>query len=297
MMSGEIWLYLAAAIGLHALLGLKVLSVSRTAARALEQAKANEELLLKKNEALTAEVAERKRAEEALRDSEGRLSLIAAESQRNEERVKQSLQEKEVLLREIHHRVKNNLQIIASLLHLQASSAGGSSNADIFRDSQVRVAAMALIHDQLYQSSNFAEINFDTYVRKLITSLFDSYRVQASQIELSLPTGADGVALNITDAVPCALLLNEILSNSLKHAFRDGRRGKIVVSMRREGENYLLRASDDGVGMPTDPRALQSGTLGLRLIEALAEQLNGKMKREGPPGVHYTITFPVDRPR
>ncbi len=208
------------------------------------------------------------------------------ERKRAEAKLLASLREKEVLLKEIHHRVKNNLQVISSLLYLQAQKIKDERFQDIFRESQNRVSAMALVHEQLYQSNNFAEVNFGAYARTLAETLFESYGVHETQIELVVNT--DGATLDIHTAIPCGLLVSEIISNALKYAFPNGRRGTITLTFREEGKLCQLIVSDDGVGMPNADQ-IRPGSLGLQLIDRLAAQIGASVKRTGPPGTTYHL--------
>ncbi|HNB54751.1 MAG TPA: histidine kinase dimerization/phosphoacceptor domain -containing protein, partial [Anaerolineales bacterium] len=208
------------------------------------------------------------------------------EQKKAEAQLRVSLQEKEILLKEIHHRVKNNLQVISSLLYLQSQKIKDERFIDLFRESQNRVAAMALVHEQLYQSNNFAEVNFGRYIRTLASSLFDSYGVDSSQIALGIHT--DGSTLDVHTAIPCGLLLSEILSNALKYAFPEARRGRITINFYEEENMCHLWVADDGIGMPA-PSHIRAGSLGLQLIDRLVAQIGGTMERNGTPGTSYHI--------
>ncbi len=208
------------------------------------------------------------------------------ERKRAEAKLLASLTEKEVLLKEIHHRVKNNLQVISSLLYLQAQKIKDERFQDIFRESQNRVSAMALVHEQLYQSNNFAEVNFGAYARTLAETLFETYGVHETQIELVVNT--DGATLDIHTAIPCGLLVSEMISNALKYAFPNGRQGTITLTFREEGKLCQLIVSDDGIGMPNADQ-IRPGSLGLQLIDRLAAQIGASVKRTGPPGTTYHL--------
>ncbi|MBW2204116.1 MAG: GAF domain-containing protein [Deltaproteobacteria bacterium] len=210
-----------------------------------------------------------------------------------EERVKTSLEEKEVLLREIHHRVKNNMQVITSLLRLQSDTINDQQYADMFRESQERIRSMALIHETLYQSEDFANIDFDGYLRTLINSLFISYGASPDKISLKIET--NDLSLELDYAIPCGLIINELVSNSLKYAFPEDRKGEISVTLRSITENEVeLTVSDNGIGIPDE---LDLGTIesvGLDLVKVLAEhQLEGKIELKRTGGTSFSIRFTV----
>jgi PAS domain S-box-containing protein len=214
---------------------------------------------------------------------------------RAEEAIEASLREKEALLREIHHRVKNNLQVTSSLLRLQAGAVEDPATRAVFTATQNRIRSMALVHEKLYQSMNLARIDFSDYVSTLGTLLMNS--LASEQVELQV-TG-DRVFLSVDVAVPCGLIVNELLSNALKHAFPPDRRGTITVHLRDDpDERCTLIVSDDGVGLPA--QALSGGgvTLGLQLIRGLVQQIDGTMNartEEGGTGATFTIEFPKER--
>lgn len=210
------------------------------------------------------------------------------ERKQTETQIQAALQEKEILLKEIHHRVKNNLQVISSLLYLQSIKIEDESMLELFRESRNRVSAMALVHEQLYQSENFARVDFGTYLRALVGSLFESYGATEGEIKLSIET--DGATLDVHTAIPCGLLVSEMVSNALKYAFPNGY-GLIGITLFSNADGYLLRVSDDGVGLP-EASAIRSGALGMQLIDRLVAQLGGKLSLSGPPGTAYTIWFP-----
>ncbi len=207
-----------------------------------------------------------------------------------EERLKASLGEKEVLLKEIHHRVKNNLQIISSLLHLQATATDDPTIQMQYQDSQNRIRSMALIHERLYRSGNLASIDFSPYLHDLADSLVQTYRSQSQRLKLKIET--DPVLLDIDTAVTCGLLVNELVSNAFKHAFPDGRDGEIAVEMRYgvDGQ-YRLTVCDNGIGLPADVDLLQSKTLGLQLVANLTKQLGGTISLSTDEGTSVVASF------
>ncbi|HZS04520.1 MAG TPA: histidine kinase dimerization/phosphoacceptor domain -containing protein [Blastocatellia bacterium] len=194
------------------------------------------------------------------------------ERKRVEEQIRSSLREKEVLLKEIHHRVKNNLQVITSLLNLQSRYLRDQPLQEVFKESQNRVRSMALVHEKLYQSKELAPINAAEYIHNLTTNLLRSYGTDPHKIRHRVEV--DEVELGVDTAIPCGLLVNEMVSNALKHAFPEGRSGEIRVELRAQGDGLLLRVSDDGVGLPEGLDFREADSLGLQLVNALATQLD-----------------------
>jgi two-component sensor histidine kinase len=208
------------------------------------------------------------------------------------EEIKLALREKELFFREAHHRIKNNLQIIASLLSLQASYIQDPQICEMFIDSQERVSSMALIHETLYQSGNLGEIDFARYLRDLISQLHHSYNVQPEHITLHLYI--DEFSLDINKAIPCGLILNELITNVLKHAFPDGRTGEIHIALRTDAaQRVTIVVRDTGIGFPADKDLHHTETLGLQLVAMLTEQLAGTMTLERGSGTVITLTFPA----
>jgi PAS domain S-box-containing protein len=205
-----------------------------------------------------------------------------------EKQMKDSLAEKEALLREVHHRVKNNMQIIISLLHLQSYQVKDDYDRKIFRDSQDRVKTMAMVHEKLYASSDLARIDFTDYIRSLASELFASYKV-GPNIKLEI-NGAE-VLLDIFTAVPSGLIVNELLTNSIKHAFPDGKEGKIFIKLRKKSKTYHITLADDGVGLPDDIDFKNTKTFGLQLVNMLMDQLDGTIEINQKDGTEFKITF------
>ncbi|HEY3840095.1 MAG TPA: PAS domain S-box protein [Bryobacteraceae bacterium] len=201
-----------------------------------------------------------------------------------QQRILESLKEKEVLLKEIHHRVKNNLAVISSLFYLQSTQTTDPGIIRILQESQDRVRSLALVHEALYRSDNLAEVDFGDYAGTLALTLIRSYQLSNSRVRFL--NEVEPVNLTIEKAVPCGLILNELLSNALKHAFPDERQGVIRLTIRNQADGTcLVRVADDGVGIPpsTDLDRLQS--LGLRLVSSLTTQLDGKFELiPGSPG-------------
>jgi two-component sensor histidine kinase len=230
-----------------------------------------------------------------------------------EEQITASLREKEVLLKEVHHRVKNNLQVISSLLYLQSQSTSDPDILAMFLDSQNRVRSMALIHERLYQTEDLARIDFARYTRDLAEHLLHSYSIEPGAIALRVE--ADDMALGVDAAVPCGLILNELLSNSLKHAFSgpgpDPAAGTAVirgstgdehlaafgrqqahVELRSDDEGCInLRVADNGVGFPQDLDFRSTESLGLQLVNILVSQLDGTIELQVNGGTEFRIAL------
>ena len=215
-------------------------------------------------------------------------------SRRAQEQIKSSLTEKEVLLKEIHHRVKNNLQIICSLLSLQAAEIEDPKACQTFKESQDRVKAMALIHERLYQSRDLASIDFAGYVRNLTGHLLRSYKASSSAVRLDLKV--DSVPMNLDVAIPCGLIINELVSNALKYAFPDGRGGEITVRFCEEnGQGLALTVRDSGIGFPAGSNPEESESLGLKLVRSLTDQLGGTVSYCSKSGFQCDIRIPRSR--
>lgn len=213
------------------------------------------------------------------------------ERRRADERVRRALKEKEVLLREIHHRVKNNLQVICSLLRLQERYLDDEMLRQVLRDSRERVHAMAILHDQLHRARDLATVDLGDYVRNLAASLFCSYGVNSAQIELKL--GLEAIPASIDIGIPCGLIVHELVSNALQHAFPGGRRGRISIGLhaRQNGEIELMVA-DDGTGYAQSRAGSPDRpSLGLRLVDLLAEQIGAAVERSSGAGTQYRLVF------
>ena len=215
------------------------------------------------------------------------------EARRLNARILDSLREKDVMLREIHHRVKNNLAVIASLFHLQSGYTTDEPILRLLKEAQDRVRSMALVHEHLYNSADLGAVNFGEYARSLAEQLFRSYRLPNATVRLALDIGP--VTLSIDQAVPCGLVLNELISNALKHAFPD-RGGTLTVALETDGGDCILRVADDGVGVPADHLEGKPRSLGLRLIRTLARQLGGTLKfRPVAHGTEVWLSFPIQQ--
>jgi PAS domain S-box-containing protein len=209
---------------------------------------------------------------------------------RAEEKIRASLREKEVLLKEIHHRVKNNLQIVSSLLYLQARRTEHSGAISALRESRNRIKSMALIHEKLYQSPDLASVDMGEYTRSLVSDLQHSHIAEDTAVRLTVTI--EDIPLGITEAIPCGLIINELVSNALKHAFPKGRAGEIVIQLlRRDAGQITLTVSDNGAGLPEQVDFRKSPSLGLTLINSLVEQLNGTIELDRRGGTTFTIAF------
>jgi PAS domain S-box-containing protein len=210
------------------------------------------------------------------------------ERKQAEEKIKTSLKEKEVLLKEIHHRVKNNLAVIASILSLQSSVTADKKTKDILRECQNRAQTMALIHTHLYQSDNLARINFKKYVRTLADSVYRSYRLSPDNIVMNITAG--DVSLDINTAIPLGLIVNELVSNAMKYAFPEGRSGQINIDLADSADGIVLKVSDNGVGFPENLDFRNTESLGLQLVITLVEQLTGSIELLRDRGTEFRIT-------
>jgi PAS domain S-box-containing protein len=220
-----------------------------------------------------------------------KIARDVTERRQNERRIEASLREKELLLGEIHHRVKNNLQVVTSLLAMQSERIADPVVHQLLQDSQNRVRSMALIHQTLYQSGDFAEVDFAGFLDALVPTLFDSYSVDPSRIRLVID--AANVLLPIANAIPCGLLVNELIANALKHAFPDGRAGEVRVELANEPDGQVvLSVSDNGIGIPESLDLAQTETLGLQLVDLLADQLAATKTIERAQPTRFVLRFP-----
>lgn len=212
---------------------------------------------------------------------QGRTLVLSAirditERKRTDLKLRASLQDKEVLLKEIHHRVKNNLAVVSSLFYLESTYTHDAPTMKILQESQDRVRAMALVHEALYSSENLQAVDFGEYGVKLSEQLLQTYALESTHIHLT--TDVQSVRLDISRAVPCGLILNELMTNALKHAFPAGRSGQIRISLREENGECVLKISDDGVGLA--PGSASGTSLGLRIVRLLARQIDGEFAIE-----------------
>jgi PAS domain S-box-containing protein len=210
------------------------------------------------------------------------------EHKKADEQIRASLREKEVLLKEIHHRVKNNLQVMSSLLNLQSQYLDDEKALDIFRASMDRIKTMALIHDKLYRSESLSRIYFPAYVNDLTRDLFNTYGMDKG-IYLNLDVGP--VSFNIDTAIPLGLIINELVSNALKHAFSGMVGGTIRVGLYSENSLTTLVVSDTGIGFPEDLDFMDTPSMGMQLVVTLVEQLEGTIELNRDRGTEFRITF------
>ncbi|MBD0386910.1 MAG: PAS domain S-box protein [Nostoc sp. C3-bin3] len=213
------------------------------------------------------------------------------ESKQWEEQIKASLLEKEVLLKEIYHRVKNNLQVISSLLSLQSAYIKDKDDLVIFKQSQQRIASMALVHEKLYQSQDLAKIDFGEYIRDLVASLFSAYEVDEDAIALTINID-EQLFLGLDTAIPCSLIIHELVSNSLKYAFTTDINGRIYIGIKKNHDHQVtLVVSDNGIGLPSNFNFKNMASLGWQLVDALTNQLGGNLHIIGASGVQCHMVF------
>jgi len=206
-----------------------------------------------------------------------------------EENIRQSLKEKEVLLKEVHHRVKNNLQVISSILNLQSSYVKDKKSLDLLLESQNRIKSMAFVHESLYQTKDFSNINFSSYVENICSNLVHSYSNPDNPPELEMDL--DSIQLNLDTAIPCGLIINELISNALKYAFKEKTNGKLMVQVKLTNNKLRIVIADNGRGLPPDIDFRNTESLGLQLVVTLVEQINGKISLETKKGSKFTIEF------
>ncbi len=230
-----------------------------------------------------------------IRDDAGKPDLMWAivrditEQRRAKEQLEQMVNEKEVLMRELQHRVKNNLGIIASLLSLEMGNLSDKHSVKIFSDAISRIHSMSYIYDQLSRTSDARHVNLDEYIRKMTTSLLDSYTLGPDHIRLTMKL--DAIKLDVKRAVPIGLILNELITNALKYAYPEGAKGVLTVELSRDGESIALIVSDNGIGLPDTIRDRSARGMGLQLIEMLAKQIRGEFVLESRMGTTAQLTF------
>jgi two-component sensor histidine kinase len=225
---------------------------------------------------------------------QAQIELI--ERQIIEENLRNALAEKEVLLKEIHHRVKNNLQIVSGLLQLQAQNIDNPPMVNVLKECQNRVEAMALIHKKLYSSSDFGYIDATDYIERLAISLLGTYQMAPGKVALEV--NLEPLALSLDQAIPCGLIVNELMSNALKYAFPNDRHGKISLGLHQDDDLTVLVIQDDGVGFPPGMDWGNTQSLGLSLVHALAtDQLDGSLEVDHSRGTQFTIKFPPVSPK
>ena len=231
----------------------------------------------------------------ALGEMIGAIAVINEITERKiaEEALRAALSEKEVLLREIHHRVKNNLQVMSSLISLQADTVQNEEVRDSFHEMQARVRSMALIHEELYQAQDLARVNFAEYVNKLAAGLTQTYMFSPN---ISIQVNIEEVLLGVDTAIPCGLIVNELVTNALKYAFPDDRKGVVAIELSTLGPNrYSLIVRDNGVGLPPEIDIENTNTLGMQLITILNRQLRGTLQVKSEEGAYFQIEFSENR--
>lgn len=261
-------------------------------------------------QAVMRDISERKRAEEALHRAHDELEMRVCERTAElartnadlrdeiarrleaEMRMKAALQQHDLLLKEIHHRVKNNLQIISSLLNLQARYISDPRALQVFNNSQNRVKSMALIHEILYQENNFSHIDFTKYIRRLMSYLLHSYRGDLRDITLKITSR--NVQFGIDTAISCGLIINELVSNSLKHAFPEKSKGEVWIELETNKNQVNLLVCDNGIGLPRNFDIRNSQSLGLKLVLGLVNQLGGIISLDRTRGARFSITFTTE---
>jgi PAS domain S-box-containing protein len=242
------------------------------------------------------DITERKRGDQEREDLLEQLRALNADlEQRVYDRTAQlsaTLREREVLLQEIHHRVKNNLQVISSLINMQARQLEDGSSRDALAECQTRVLAIALIHEKLYQSKDYSRVRFSEYAKSLASNIFSATGTSPDAVSLRLET--EDVSLGVDKAIPCGLILNELITNALKHGFPAAMMGTVTVDLRKCGENAIsISVSDNGIGMPEKIEFKDSPSLGLSLVHTLVEQLEGQLEILHGGGTTFRVTFPM----
>jgi len=220
------------------------------------------------------------------------LSIVATditELNKMHQQMATSLQEKEAMLKEIYHRVKNNLQVISSLLNLQANTIQDPASRNTFIESSTRIKAMALVHEMLYQSGNLVRVEMGKYVRNLAKNLADIYHIDSKKVKLIID--ADTIFLSIENAIPYGLILNELISNAFKHAFPADQSGEIKVSIKNKDKKNILIVHDNGIGLPAYINFKNTKTLGVQLIHTLTKQLGGNIVLDRSSGTTFTLSF------
>lgn len=231
-----------------------------------------------------------------MHDSEGNVDGFAkitrdvTERRKHEEVLRQAVKEREVLLQEVHHRVKNNLQVISSLINMQARRLEPGSTRDALEECRSRVNAIALIHEKLYQSQDYANVRFAEYVRSLASNVFQASGVASPGIQLTLDIAE--IPLGVDRAIPCGLIVNELISNALKHGLRDRTLGTIAVRFARAADRLRLAVSDDGIGLPPGFAIEKATSMGLQLVRTLAKQLGADLTTRSDNGATFELVFP-----
>lgn len=204
-------------------------------------------------------------------------------------KIRDSLKEKEVLLQEVHHRVKNNLQVISSILNLQSSYVDDPKTLEILRESQQRIKSMSFIHETIYRTADFSRLEFTDYIKTIASNLIQSYRTGGVAVEFK--PEMESVGLNLDQAIPCGLIINELVSNALKYAFKGRKKGVLSITLREESGEVMMAVKDNGVGLPGDFAFEKNNSLGIQLVYALLDQLDATMKVNQSNGTEFFIRF------
>ena len=232
-------------------------------------------------------------------ETEDGLMVLASvvditERLRAQQKLENMLREKTVLLNEVHHRVKNNLQLVSSLLNLQATHTADPQLRAILGESQSRVRAMALTHQLLYERKDYSRIDLGEYLSRLVQLLISSYRERNTRITVRKALPDEALSLDFERVIPCGLVINELVTNAFKHAFPKGRGGEILIALSAEQGTLELIVADDGAGLPADFNLGGVTSLGLQLVPLLVDQLGGQLTVDGNPGTRFTLRFPAD---
>ena len=262
----------------------------------IQQLQASEQQLKAANQQLQASEQQVRAANQQLQASEQQiraanqqLQAEVTERKKEHKKVIEALKEKEVLLKEIHHRVKNNMQVISSILNLQSRHIKDKHALKMFEDSQDRIKSMVLVHEKLYESENLAGIDFAEYIRSMTSYLFSLYRIGQA---IGLNIDIKDVLLDVNTAIPCGLIINELISNSLKYAFPENIVGEICIQLFSDKDDkFTLIVKDNGIGFPKDLDFRETESLGMQLVIMLVEQLEGTIELDKTKGTTFTITF------
>lgn len=213
---------------------------------------------------------------------------------KTEKQIQESIEEREILIKEVHHRVKNNLQIISSLINLQTRYLSNNNSITQLRETKNRVISMALIHEILYQSESVSRINFQKYIDSLVEKLSNTYKIDPDKINIEVK--ADNIYLNLQKGIPCSLIMNELISNSFKYAFPEGREGKgqIIVSLTKKDDEYTLIIKDNGIGLPPGVDFDKTKSVGLQLVHVLTLQIKGEIDYKSENGAEFILKFKED---
>ncbi|MGZ7117015.1 MAG: sensor histidine kinase [Methanobacterium sp.] len=235
---------------------------------------------------LTSDISQQKKAEEYLQDAH---ELLELKVQERTQELLEALEEKELLLKEIHHRVKNNLQLISSLLNLQIPYIDHEKSAELFIESQNRVRSIAMVHENLYKSKSLDKIDFTDYVKNITSTLFQAYNVKKQKVSFELKM--DSLGLNIETCIPCGLIITEIVTNCIKHAFPNEMDGQIRLELIESNGKINLKIMDNGIGLPEDFNLEDPDSFGLQLVNLLVNQIRGTIELKNEQGTEFIINF------